>query len=309
MDYIENLLELSISEDSIDDFKDRLSYNKLIESAFEDLNDFEITPQELNSLVEWANSLDVNYINESFKISPLMEANTAIAKGKNGQLIKNTSKEVADIIKKDGINKESKAKISSAFKKMLEEIDIANDDILELSKTDKDKLSKFDSANLKKAFLLLLEVIVISACASIIIAILFGPIAQTIIIGIVGPIIEELAKAVAVKGKYAVEYQVIFNLYEGTSYIIKGTASGVPFKNVLRARIAAAGMHVTTTVINWITSNPKIQEKLKIKDEDAKKRIAFIGNVVGIIIHCGWNLSALKNGGDNAFNKLLVGEY
>ena len=51
----------------------------------------------------------------------------------------------------------------------------------------------------------------------------------------------------------------------------------------------AVGMHLTTTLIQWLTNNPKVLEKLKIESEDDKNKASIVGHTIGMIIHGVWN--------------------
>ena len=139
--------------------------------------------------------------------------------------------------------------------------------------------------------------------------IVLGPVGNVLGCCVVAPITEETAKGIAVKNNYATEFSVVFNIYEASSYIIKSSVIGVPFKvdgvigrykiplkNMVRARTAAVGMHISTTIIQWLSTNPKLLAKLGIdenNDESGKKeKVAFIGQLISMIIHFSWNLAA-----------------
>ena len=198
------------------------------------------------------------------------------------------SKDIAGIIKKEGINKASKAHIKSALNTLYD--DIARD--LEIScdaVNDKSAAGK-----IKQSTMLLFGVITVNTMCLLIFQLLFGAQVGSILTSvIVAPLTEEGSKQVAIKGDYIKEYMVLFNIYEASSYVVRMTISGVPFLTAVKVRLLAAGIHVTTAIIQWLTQNKEVQKKIGIdKDEKAQDNIRTMGNIIGIVIHCTWNTLA-----------------
>ena len=112
---------------------------------------------------------------------------------------------------------------------------------------------------------------------------------------VAGPIIEESCKAIAVKGNFEKEYNLVFNAFEFTEYI----ASGAPVKG----RIAVVAMHSLTTAINKVFSTEAFRKKFGISDDkDSKDKCTLAYFIIGNIIHVSWNAAAVFS---PAFNAIL----
>ena len=61
---------------------------------------------------------------------------------------------------------------------------------------------------------------------------------------------------------------------------------------MIRTRLICVGMNVTTTIIQWLSQNEKIQKKLGLDSEKDKEKLKTTGNIIGIIIHITWNAFA-----------------
>ena len=127
-------------------------------------------------------------------------------------------------------------------------------------------------------------------CANCIIDIIletvFGHVGYVITITVAGPIIEEFAKQISIKGGFAVEFTALFNSSEILLYTYQfGNLHGV--KNIVITRLKVALMHLSTTIIQWISNNA---EALGIEN---KEKASVIGNILGVLIHAYWNSSAI----------------
>lgn len=78
---------------------------------------------------------------------------------------------------------------------------------------------------------------------------------------------------------------------------------GAKISKTIIVRAITIGMHLTTTITQWIANNPKIQAKLGIKEDDkeGKDKASFIGNICAMLIHGTWNAGA------TAINLKLIG--
>lgn len=218
---------------------------------------------------------------------------------KNGFIISSSyiiAKDIVKIIKTKGINKESKEEIKKSFNTNLEKFCKS---INARFNIDDEVAGKFSKANLKKALVLTFEVILENTILNMVLTLLFGPSIGTILTTvIIAPIVEEFSKSAAVKGDFIVEYMFIFNLFEFSMYmstpIAYNNAVGKKVYSIGKfaiVRLAAVGMHLTTSIINYISTNTKIMSKLGIKDKDEenKEKPQIIGQTIGMLIHFMWN--------------------
>ena len=221
--------------------------------------------------------------NEQF----LFEA-TGIKKSDIDAKAKPAGQKIAKVIKEKGINAESKKDIKRIYDDFISElskqasinIDSICGDINYKKNKDKYKISNI----IKAAEVTLFA----SAINGLMLAILMCivPHFANIILGcIVAPIVEETAKAVATKGGYAAEFAVVFNAFEFTSYVTKYSS----VTGIITTRLKVVAMHCTTSIIHWLTSNEEIQKKLKLTKEEDKQKLKFLGRILGVLIHAGWN--------------------
>ena len=139
------------------------------------------------------------------------------------------------------------------------------------------------------------------ACNTLIIKVLnyfLTPVPAAIIASVVvGPLIEENAKQIAIKGDFAQEFLVVFNAGEFGHYAINMKKAGFNLKGILMGRLPAVGLHITTMAIQKLADNPKIHKALGIdKEEDAekRKRLSFIGHLIGLLVHATFNALSVK---------------
>lgn len=260
--------------------------------------------------------LPKNYIIESLSI--LNESGEELIDTKNiKNKVDNSAKSISSYIKDYGFGKGTIDFITYELDRLIKEIlKLINiTDIYNL------KFTEYDFNKIKSAIILLIFVVILNSLIFSILSILlsfsfasrnvtlFVKLLQNIGSGIFGPIIEELAKRIAIKGGFAVEFTVVFNAFEMISYTKKiGTmfsdtnlSKSVLIKNGLFARLKVATMHLSTTLIQYLTSNEKFAKKLGLTQEQSE----LVGNTIGIVIHSAWNLLAINN---KNFNKFIMGK-
>ena len=105
------------------------------------------------------------------------------------------------------------------------------------------------------------------------------------------PIIEDGAKAIAVRGEYGAVYNVIFNAFEFSSYISMFSLNRYSIGKGILVRIPAIAMHSINTFIQYLTTNEKFQKILHINkdDEESKKKLRVIGQILSTLIHAIYN--------------------
>ena len=292
--------------------------NNLFEQIFDINNNIEILPKQVEELIE---SFTKEYksqaiFNESYIYTYLNESQQKINYDQGFQKlgirggaskVKRAGSDIAQVIKKNGITKESRRKIHNIISDLFEEI---ADNMSYNKKYDKDgNLKKIPIDKLKRSVMLLIWVLIISSLAVTVISILFAAapmVAQIINTAIIAPIVEESAKIISVKGHFEKEFFIVFNTFEFSQYMILGGLGSIAWKmlgldagiiNILRTRIAAVGMHAVNTVIHTIFNSDKFKEKFKLDDKDAKDKATLVSFIIGLLIHGTWNAAALRNRG------------
>ena len=205
-------------------------------------------------------------------------------------LIAQAAKDIADSFLKNGVNKESRQTISNIMNNLWKDLADALPEIDDIKDGEiKDKIKGLDKNKVSKSIALLLFIVIVNTIVLRTLMILFGPVGYGIGATIMGPLSEENAKQIAIKGKFEKEFSVIFNVYEGTTYIHMLTGQGYNLSGVVKLRLLTVGMHLTTTIIQWLTNNEKILEKINIKTEDEKNKANYVGHILGLLIHGVWN--------------------
>lgn len=209
----------------------------------------------------------------------------------------------ANVIKKDGVNKKSKDKINKYWNDQVEalagKISVeADNDILTKFADNKD-FQKYLKDNksvsktkIKQALILLCRVLLASIIISLIMQILLGPVGTILDAVLCAPIIEESAKVISVKGGYTVEFALVFNIFEFSSYVIAN-----PTPSFAKVRLVVVGMHLTTTLIHYLADHPELLKKVKldkiVKVDEGKPKNVVLGFFLGWLIHTTWNASAV----------------
>ena len=200
-------------------------------------------------------------------------------KGAEGKLNK-AANDIADLIKKNGTTSETKKQIhnivSDLFQKLADNVDktviTANPNLKNIESQRK----TIDALTLLAWFLIIGNLISLVLCK------LMGGLGGNLVVIVVAPIMEEACKAIAVKGGFEKEYNILFNSYEFSMYVSKG-AKIIP-------RLAVVGMHTLTTIINKIFSTEDFRRKFGISDDkDAKDKCTLAAYVIGLFIHISWN--------------------
>ena len=245
----------------------------IIERITDPYADESFTPEYIRSVRESLMNINIDNVN----ITIVNESGSSKKGLKNSSEIKSklnsTSKEIANDITKNGLNKKSISSIMDKFwKTCVFELDASTlEDVMEKDKS-------FTKAKIEKALKLLLCVCIVNATCDLVLTILFKGIGSYLTGVLVAPIVEENAKQIAIKDGITKEFTVVFNAFEYTEYLFKyGPKSG--FANVAKLRVFPVAMHI-------------IHKELGIEDlekDEKKKRISFIGHLIGVLIHAAWN--------------------
>lgn len=258
---------------------------------------FELSPMEVQRICEECKNYHLS-ISESYllegsgpKASDLSKIGI---KNANGKLTK-ASKDIAETIKKKGVSSESRKQIhniiSDLFKDLADDIDTSVIKNYPGLQSDNKEVQR----KIMKSLTLLGWCMVVSILTQMVLTAMLGVIGQYLMIIVAGPIIEESCKAIAVKGNFEKEYNLVFNAFEFTEYI----ASGAPVKG----RIAVVAMHSLTTAINKVFSTEAFRKKFGISDDkDSKDKCTLASFIIGNIIHVSWNAAAVFS---PAFNAIL----
>lgn len=258
---------------------------------------FELSPMEVQRICEECKNYHLS-ISESYlleasgpKVSDLGKIGI---KNANGKLTK-ASKDIAETIKKKGVSSESRKQIhniiSDLFKDLADGIDTSVIKNLPGLQSDDKEVQK----KVTKSFVLLAWCLVASLLTQMVLMAMLGVIGQYLMVIVAGPIIEESCKAIAVKGNFEKEYNIVFNAFEFTEYV----ASGAPIKG----RLACVGMHTLNTAINKVFSTEAFRKKFGISDDkDSKDKCTLTSFIIGNIIHVSWNYAAVFS---PAFNAIL----
>lgn len=198
--------------------------------------------------------------------------------------------DIVKILRTDGLNKNSIKRINNTFQKSIESI--GNELKFQDITINNDELKNNDPGKVKAAVFLFINTFICQIIISTVLIIFFGSVVGTNLLAIiVAPISEEISKSIAIKGGYIIEFNIILNSYEIINYVSNGTMSGLPLIKMIKARIRCSLMHITTSIIQWITSNTSL---LKLNDEN-KDEVSFIGQLLGTLIHMVWNILALTS--------------
>ena len=173
--------------------------------------------------------------------------------------VKTCAEDISEIIKNEGLNGNSQKKIISTFESFVQSLgDVYIDSKVITSKNP--SIAEMETKKVLASLKLFLNVYTINTIMGFIFSILLGlRIGRSLTVIIVGPIVEEMSKSIAIKGGFVKEYTVIFNVLEARSYIKRG-APIFGFRKMF-VRMKCALLHVTTTVLQWLTLNGKLLEK------------------------------------------------
>lgn len=258
---------------------------------------FELSPMEVQRICEECKNYHLS-ISESYlleasgpKVSDLSKIGI---KNANGKLTK-ASKDIAETIKKKGVSSESRKHIyniiSDLFKDLADGIDASVIKNLPGLQSDDKEVQK----KVTKSFVLLAWCLVVSILTRMVLTSMLGIIGRYLMSTVGAPIIEESCKAIAVKGNFEIEYNIVFNAFEFTEYV-KGGAS-------VKGRLVCVGVHTLNTMINKVFSTKAFRKKFGISDDkDSKDKCTLAAFIIGTIIHMSWNMAAVFS---PAFNAIL----
>lgn len=258
---------------------------------------FELSPMEVQRICEECKNYHLS-ISESYlleasgpKVSDLDKIGI---KNANGKLTK-ASKDIAETIKKKGVSSESRKHIyniiSDLFKDLADGIDASVIKNLPGLQSDDKEVQK----KVTKSFVLLAWCLVASTLTRMVLTSMLGIIGRYLMSTVGAPIIEESCKAIAVKGNFEIEYNIVFNAFEFTGYV-KGGAS-------VKGRLVCVGVHTLNTMINKVFSTKAFRKKFGISDDkDSKDKCTLAAFIIGTIIHMSWNMAAVFS---PAFNAIL----
>ena len=263
-------------------------YNSIYGDLLDETFEYDISAEEIREMFGDVNLEQVLTEAAGFNISNVL-SKMGIQSGSISKIntsLANTSKKIATEIKTNGINKETKKSISAAVTDFMDKLaDVLvgqiNDPTLKSDKYDKNKILKACVLTLDSAlFLGLIQGILM-------IIITPGP-ANVVTACLCGPVCEEFCKRAAIKGDFMVEYTVVFNLFEFSSYMLQ---YGFMYKlsKLAIVRAMSVGMHLTNTFINFIANNEKFQKMIGCEGEEGKKKASFIGVLTSTLIHVCWN--------------------
>lgn len=265
------------------------SQNVISELLKEDNNsfiNFELSPNEVQRICEECKNYHLS-ISESYlleasgpKISDLRKLGIKNAEGK----VNKTAADITSIIKKNGITSESKKHIHNIISDLFQDIADSIDNTVVATNP---KLKNIENQrNTTNALVLLTWYLIIGNLISIVLCNLMGAIGSILVIVVVAPVMEEACKAIAVKGGFDKEYNLVFNAFEFTKYVSKGA--------YIMPRLVVVGMHTLTTAINKLFSTEEFRKKFGISDDkDAKDKCTFAAYIIGLFIHTSWNSAAL----------------
>lgn len=265
------------------------SQNAISELLKEDNNsfiNFELSPNEVQRICEECKNYHLS-ISESYlleasgpKISDLRKLGIKNAEGK----VNKTAADITSIIKKNGITSESKKHIHNIISDLFQDIADSIDNTVVATNP---KLKNIENQrNTTNALVLLTWYLIIGNLISIVLCNLMGAIGSILVIVVVAPVMEEACKAIAVKGGFDKEYNLVFNAFEFTKYVSKGA--------YIMPRLVVVGMHTLTTAINKLFSTEEFRKKFGISDDkDAKDKCTFAAYIIGLFIHTSWNSAAL----------------
>lgn len=206
-------------------------------------------------------------------------------------ICKNCAKDIANLIKNKGLNFNTEKEIISMFENTLMKLGKIFIDTKKIKNNP--KFLELDNEKFIASVKLFTIVVAINSIVGNILFLLTGSVGYNLCIYIWVPIIEELSKSIAIKGGFIKEYTILFNGYEiVTNTIVYGKIIG--YTRIIIARLKTSLMHITTTLLQWLTSNNDILEKCGIKPDNIPL-VNLIGRLLGIFIHSSWNYMSLFN--------------
>lgn len=267
----------------------------------ESIPDFNITPEQINRLIEsvsiiYTKDFEELFLNEAKReyrnLTDLMRETI----NDSTDIINRTkicAKEIVEYIKVNGLNKSAFGKVTAIVGKYFGDVSkiISVDNKILNDK----RFSNYDSDKLRNAANIFLHMIIwITICQIVISIFTFSiPIVNNVLTCcIIAPIFEEYAKKLSTRSGCIKEFYIIFNTFEFAEYVILYTPI-VGLKNIVITRVVALGLHLTNTIINWLSDNKKVQELLNLDKEEDKDKLSALGYISGVVIHAVYNGCAL----------------
>ena len=244
-----------------------------------------ITPEQIQKISEFCMSIDID------TSEVLIESGISKLKLKNEDKINRSielfGKEITDTIKQKGINKSVISEIGAKLKDFY--TDIA--ELISYSDIPGLEIGEYDLNKIRQAWVLVFFTIVINTLFSIVLYSLFGNVGRRLTIWVCAPLVEESAKQISIRGKFATEFAALFNMYEFSSYVSNMVIRGIDPVRAIKVRLFPVFLHLSTTIIQYISNNKELLNKLNInvENEEDSNAISFIGNVIALLIHGTWN--------------------
>ena len=144
------------------------------------------------------------------------------------------------------------------------------------------------SSKIVASLLILISVIFVNTFLGVIAAIIFGSFGRILLIAILGPIVEEFAKRLAILQKYPFIYTGIFAGFEFLQYVIGLMLGGSGnLTKIIFLRVLTLGMHFATTIIQkYFTDQKEERDKLP-------EYVSYKGYFIALGVHSLWNILAL----------------
>lgn len=260
-------------------------YDKLLEMTMDDFKD--ISAEKINKYCVASLTENEIYTLLEAKTKEVNFSKIGLDNDKTKKSIARTAKRSADLIKKEGINSSTRKTIFRYIGEMYDDILYENKSIVYGYLPDKAiaEIEKYDEKKIQKAFITFTQMYVAQYLLDIVCNILFGPMIGDVL-GYVfsAPLTEEAAKQLSIRGGYEKEYFVIFNAFEFSKYVLKFHVSP-------GLRLISVGFHLSTTIVQVIFNNPKIQKQLGVdlNNRDDVEKVSTIGQVIALFMHGIWN--------------------
>lgn len=256
------------------------------------LNEFDISASRITELSDFCNNQSieesVQLLTESmdFSVFEKMGFNSRSISIIKSNII-STSSNIVKTIKQEGITNSSKTKILNYYNNFFNEISSA------LSSLNIDIVinifgKEYNIDKVKDATIIFVFGFIANSLINSILSILLGSVGQIIVLTVVGPIVEEIGKQAAVRQGCTVEYTVLFNTFEFSMYVAS-YAPVVGLVRIIKTRLLTVGMHLTSTIVHFLTTNKEIQKKLGLDKNEDKEKLSLIGFITGNLIHITWN--------------------
>ena len=262
----------------------------------------DISPQQIEKMIEFFQSRDnIKSICEDYDI--LSESAGAdqnlnkfcqkigISSSRLKTDIDNTGSKIANTIKTEGLNSKTKKTIADEFDSLTDKIK----NYIKYGTADEkliaelyDDIENSKSEKIAQAISLTVMNFVVNTICHRILKILLGPVGDALTSVVVAPFVEEVSKQVALKGGYSKEYTIIFNVFEFTNYVT-AYKNIVPISVIVPVRLICIGLHLADTFVQWVTSDPKIMQKIGIESEEDKKNLKLVGFLTAFVMHSTWN--------------------